>query len=71
MLSLSASQLAASCVQVFFMRNGSNYGNKSYFPKHEAEAAGADIIAAFIGQFYDDKPCPPDILSTCCLNRPI
>ena len=24
-----------SCVQVFFMRNGSNYGNKSYFPKHE------------------------------------
>ena len=51
-----------SCIQVFFMRNGSNYGNKSYFPKHEAEAAGADIIAAFIGQFYDDKPCPPDIL---------
>ena len=25
--------LGRSCVQVFFMRNGSNYGNKSYFPK--------------------------------------
>ena len=51
-----------SCVQVFFMRNGSNYGNKSYFPKHEAEEAPERILAAFIGQFYDDKPCPPDIL---------
>jgi excinuclease ABC subunit C len=51
-----------SCVQVFFMRNGSNYGNKSYFPRHESEADPAQIMAAFIGQFYDDKPCPPDLL---------
>ena len=51
-----------SCVQVFFMRNGSNYGNKSYFPKHENEAEPAQIMAAFIGQFYDDKPCPPELL---------
>ena len=51
-----------SCVQVFFMRNGSNYGNKSYFPKHENEADPSQIMAAFIGQFYDDKPCPPELL---------
>lgn len=51
-----------SCIQVFFMRNGSNYGNKSYFPKHEQDATEAEIVAAFLGQFYDDKPCPPDIL---------
>ena len=51
-----------SCVQVFFMRNGSNYGNKSYFPKHENEAEQSQIMAAFIGQFYDDKPCPPELL---------
>ena len=51
-----------SCVQVFFMRNGSNYGNRSYFPKHENEAEPTKIMAAFIGQFYDDKPVPPELL---------
>ena len=51
-----------TCVQVFFMRNGSNYGNKSYFPKHENEATPEQIMAAFIGQFYDDKPVPPDLM---------
>ncbi|MGU9961949.1 MAG: excinuclease ABC subunit UvrC [Candidatus Puniceispirillales bacterium WSBS_2018_MAG_OTU23] len=51
-----------TCVQVFFMRNGSNYGNKSYFPKHEVDDSPNHILAAFIGQFYDDKPCPPDLL---------
>ncbi|MCE2517295.1 MAG: excinuclease ABC subunit UvrC [Alphaproteobacteria bacterium] len=51
-----------TCVQVFFMRNGSNYGNKSYFPRHEIDDTPGHIMAAFIGQFYDDKPCPPEIL---------
>ncbi|XDZ66178.1 excinuclease ABC subunit UvrC [Alphaproteobacteria bacterium LSUCC0684] len=51
-----------SCVQVFFMRNGSNYGTKSYFPRHEAEDGSPHVLAAFLGQFYDDKPAPPEIL---------
>lgn len=51
-----------TCVQVFFMRNGSNYGNKSYFPRHEDEDSIPHILAAFIGQFYADKPCPPELL---------
>jgi excinuclease ABC subunit C len=51
-----------TCVQVFFMRNGSNYGNKSYFPRHEIDNTEDQILAAFIGQFYDNKPCPPEIL---------
>jgi excinuclease ABC subunit C len=50
-----------SCVQVFFMRNGSNFGNRAYFPRHDKDDEPAAIIAAFIGQFYDDKPPPPDI----------
>lgn len=51
-----------SCVQVFFMRNGSNYGNRAYFPRHDKDDEPTAIIAAFIGQFYDDKPPPPEIL---------
>ena len=59
-----------SCVQVFFMRNGSNFGNKSFFPRHADEDTPADIITAFIGQFYDDKPCPPEILVNTLPNQP-
>ena len=55
-------EMGVSCVQVFFMRNGSNYGNRSYFPRHDADATPDAIMAAFIGQFYDDKPPPPELL---------
>ncbi|MCX8506515.1 MAG: helix-hairpin-helix domain-containing protein, partial [Alphaproteobacteria bacterium] len=48
-------------IQVFFFRNGSNYGSRSYFPSHDAAAAPEAVIAAFIGQFYADK-FPPDHL---------
>jgi excinuclease ABC subunit C len=51
-----------SCVQVFFFRGGQNFGNKSYFPSHEAEATDAEILTAFIGQFYATQPPPKLIL---------
>lgn len=51
-----------SCVQVFFYRAGQNWGNQSFFPRHEADAQPADIIAAFIAQFYDDRPAPALIM---------
>ena len=47
-----------SCVQVFFFRAGQNWGNQSFFPRHDAEAEPADVLAAFLAQFYDDKPAP-------------
>ncbi len=51
-----------SCVQVFFFRSGSNYGNRSYFPRHEQSAEIPEILSAFVGQFYADKPAPKQIL---------
>ena len=50
------------CIQVFFIRNSTNYGNKAYFPTHINEAEPAQILAAFMGQFYDDKSPAPLIL---------
>jgi len=50
-----------SCIQIFFIRGGSNYGNRSYFLTHLADTPAEDIIAAFIGQFYEDKEPPADI----------
>jgi excinuclease ABC subunit C len=51
-----------TCVQVFFIRGGRNNGNRSFFPTHAKGEEPAQVIAAFIAQFYDDKPTPPVIL---------
>ena len=51
-----------TCVQVFFFRGGSNFGNRAYFPSHERGLEAPAVLASFIGQFYDDKPPPPLVL---------
>jgi len=51
-----------ACVQVFFFRAGQNWGNRAYFPRVDRQDEAADVMAAFLGQFYDDKPIPRLIL---------
>ncbi len=51
-----------NCVQVFFFRTGQNWGNRAYFPKADRGVDAAEVLGAFIAQFYDDKPCPHTIL---------
>ena len=51
-----------SCVQVFFFRAGQNWGNQSFFPRHDSEVETGEVLAAFIAQFYDNKPPPGLIL---------
>lgn len=50
-----------SCVQVFFFRAGQNWGNSSYFPRHSKEDDPADVLDAFLAQFYMNKPIPKQI----------
>jgi len=52
-----------ACVQVFFFRAGQNWGNRAYFPRVDRQDEDAEIMAAFLGQFYDDKPIPRLILA--------
>jgi excinuclease ABC subunit C len=47
-----------SCVEVFFFRTGQNWGNRAYFPRADRSVGPSEVLAAFLGQFYDDKPCP-------------
>ncbi|MCS6921978.1 MAG: excinuclease ABC subunit UvrC [Elioraea sp.] len=56
-----------SCVQVFFVRGGRNNGNRAHFPAHAKGDDESTVLAAFLGQFYDDKPPPRLIL----LSHPI
>jgi len=52
-----------SCVQVFFVRGGRNNGNRAHFPSHAKSEEPGDVLAAFLAQFYDDKPPPPLVLA--------
>jgi excinuclease ABC subunit C len=47
-----------SCVEVFFFRTGQNWGNRAYFPRADRSVGAGEVLGAFLGQFYDDKPCP-------------
>ena len=51
-----------TAVQVFFFRGGRNYGNRSFFPKHDTQVAAADVLTAFLGQFYAAHVPPPLIV---------
>ena len=51
-----------SCIHGKFYRNGSNYGNKSFFPSHEDASEDSEILESFLYQFYADKDIPPKIL---------
>ncbi len=47
-----------TCVQVFFYRSKQNWGNQSYFPKHDPDQNISEIMSSFIMQFYENKNVP-------------
>ncbi len=51
-----------TCVQVFFVRAGQNYGNRAYFPSHARDDDAPRVLGAFIGQFYANKAPPRSVL---------
>ncbi len=50
-----------ACVQVFFIRAHQNWGNRDFYPKTGSGAEPAEILQAFVAQFYDTKD-PPKLL---------
>ncbi|MBV9111879.1 MAG: excinuclease ABC subunit UvrC, partial [Hyphomicrobiales bacterium] len=57
-----ARQAGHVCVEAFFFRNFQNWGNRAYFPKADPSLGDAEVLGAFLAQFYDDKPTPKLIL---------
>ncbi len=51
-----------ACVQVFFIRGHQSWGNRDFYPRTGAGSEEAEIIEAFLAQFYDDKVPPRLIL---------
>ncbi|MBC6438459.1 MAG: excinuclease ABC subunit UvrC [Rhodobacteraceae bacterium] len=50
-----------ACVQVFFIRAHQNWGNRDFYPR-VAEAEAPEVLEAFIGQFYDTKEPPGQLI---------
>ena len=51
-----------ACIQVFFYRSKQNWGNQSFFPKHDPDENLSNIINSFITQFYENKSVPSSII---------
>jgi excinuclease ABC subunit C len=50
------------CVQVFFFRAFQNWGNHAFRPRADASLSDAEVLEAFISQFYEDRTPPKQIL---------
>ncbi|GHG84643.1 excinuclease ABC subunit UvrC [Pseudodonghicola xiamenensis] len=51
-----------ACVQVFFIRAHQNWGNKDFYPRVGADVSPAEVMEAFLGQFYDNKEPPRQLI---------
>ncbi len=51
-----------ACVQVFFIRNGQNLGNKLFFPKITDDYTPANVLQAFIPQYYLERQAPYELI---------
>lgn len=49
------------CIQVFFIRNDRNYGNRAFFPQADMSLEDGEILSTFLAQFYSDKPAPKQL----------
>ena len=47
-----------ACVQVFFIRANQNWGNQDFYPRVGSDVDAAEVLQAFVGQFYDTKEIP-------------
>jgi excinuclease ABC subunit C len=54
-------------VQVFFIRANQNWGNRDFYPRVGADIDEPEVLEAFLGQFYDQKEPPRQVI----LSHPI
>lgn len=59
-----------ACVQVFFIRANQNWGNRDYYPRVGPDVDAAEVLEAFLGQFYDTREPPPQLILSNEIENP-
>lgn len=49
------------CIEIFFVRGGQNCGNAPYFIKQTEDATTAEVLEAFLSNFYTNHLAPKEI----------
>ncbi len=57
-----ATQGASACVLLLAFRDGRNLGTRAFFPRTNGEDSAAEVLAAFVSQYYAEQAPPPEIL---------
>jgi excinuclease ABC subunit C len=59
------SEAGQFCIEAFFFRTYQNWGNRAYFPRADRALDPAEVLDAFLAQFYLERPAPRLILLSC------
>ena len=65
-----AQEAGQFCVQVFFFRAYQNWGNHAFRPRADASLSEAEVLEAFVAQFYEDRTPPTQVLLSHELSEP-
>ncbi|MGO9755973.1 MAG: excinuclease ABC subunit UvrC [Roseiarcus sp.] len=57
-----AQEAGQFCIEVFFFRTYQNWGNRAYFPRADRSLGPAEVLDAFLAQFYLERPAPRLVL---------
>ncbi len=57
-----AMQGSTACVLLLAFRDGRNLGTRSFFPRTNGEDSAAEVLQAFVSQYYAEQPAPREIV---------
>src|SRR5690606_18868312 len=57
-----AMQGTRACVLLLAFRDGRNLGTRAFFPKTNGSDSPAEVLAAFVSQYYGEQPPPREIV---------
>jgi len=57
-----AEEAGQFCIEAFFFRTYQNWGNRAYFPRADRSLGPAEVLDAFLAQFYVERPAPRLVL---------